>query len=145
MHLVLPVIVVLLVADGGSGSGEKRYGQAVDLKKYPQETAKGALESFIKSVENKDIDYFVAQLADPEFVDQRVKDLGGRFEDVAKEAKQKLVDDPATLKLLRRLAEDGEWKIDDESATVKLKDEPDKPVHFVKRKERWYVKNRYVR
>ena len=103
------------------------------------------MSSFIKSIENKEIDYFMACLADPKFVDQRVKDLGGRFEDVVAEARQKLVDDPATLKLLRRLAEDGEWETKDDSATLTLKDAPDKPLHFVKRKERWYVENRYSR
>ena len=55
------------------------------------------------------------------------------------------MDDPATLKLLRRLAEDGDWETKDDSATLILKDVPDKPLHFVKRKERWFVENRYSR
>ena len=144
MHILLPVLIVLAV--GGPGSEpEKRYNQTLDLKKYPQDTPKAALSSFVKSIENKDINYFMAYLADPKFVDQRVKDLGGRFEDVVTEARQKLVDDPATLKLLRRLAEDGDWETKDDSATLILKDVPDKPLHFVKRKERWFVENRYSR
>src|ERR1051326_2915070 len=143
MQFLLPIVVVLAVGDSSSAEGDKRYGQAVDLKKYPQETAKAALGSFIKAVENKDIEYFAAQLADPKFVDQRVKDLGGHFDDVVKEATQKLVDDPATLKLLKRLAEDGEWKTSDDTATLKLKDAPDKALSFVKRGERWFVENRY--
>ena len=145
MHILLSVLVLVAAAEPGSSEPEKRYNQTLDLKKHPQDTAKATLSSFVKSIENKEIDYFMAYLADPKFVDQRVKDLGGRFEDVVAEARQKLVDDPATLKLLRRLADDGEWETKDDSATLTLKDAPDKPLHFVKRKERWYVENRYSR
>src|SRR5437868_3059152 len=124
MHILIPILAVLLTAES-----ETRYKQELDLKKYPQDTPKHALGSFIQCIENKDIDYCLAQLADPEFVDQRVKDIGGHFEDLVKEAKRKLVYDPATLKLLKRLAEDGEWKTKDEEATLTLKDVADKPLH----------------
>ena len=39
---------------------ETRYGIALDLKSYPQATAKEALASVIKAVEDKHLDYLVA-------------------------------------------------------------------------------------
>jgi hypothetical protein len=143
MRAVFSIVAVVALVGSGSSDSDKRYEQAVDLKKYPQASPKEALASFIKCINNKDIEYFVAQVAEPKFVDQRVKDLGGHFEEVVKEARQKLVDDPATLKLLGRLAQEGEWKTEDDRATVSLTDVPDKAVHFVKNGSRWYVENRF--
>lgn len=143
MRTLFSIVAVVALAGSGSSDSDKRYDQAIDLKKYPQATPKETLASFIKCVENKDIEYFVAQVAEPKWVDRRVKDLGGHFDDVIKEARQKLVDDPATLKQLARLARDGEWKTEDDQATVSLADAPEKPVHFVKKGDRWYVENRF--
>src|SRR5438552_17204398 len=69
--------IVLLVGLMTFGVGEPaaRYGIAPDLKTFPQATAKEALASVLKAVEAKRFDYLVAQLADPEFVDDRVKRL----------------------------------------------------------------------
>jgi hypothetical protein len=143
MQAFFSVIAVMVLVGSGSSDSDKRYGVAADLKKYPQSTPKDTLASFIKCIENKDIDYFVAQVAEPEFVDRRVKDLGGHFDDLVKEARQKLVEDPATLKLLGRLAQVGDWAAGDDKATVTLKDVPEKPLHFVKKGSRWYVENRF--
>ena len=83
-----------------AGAGE-RYGVAPDLKTYPQATPKEALASALKAAEAGRFDYLAAQLADPAWVDERIKRLyGGRFEDQVEEARARL--DPPTLKLLRR-------------------------------------------
>src|SRR5262245_6187996 len=99
----------------------KRYGVEPDLKAYPQATPKQALASVIKAVEDKRIDYLVAQLADPEWVDAHVKDLhGGKFEPMVKETTAKM--DELALKQLQRFAKDGVWDIDEKQTVVKLKD-----------------------
>ena len=62
---------------------ERRRATAspLDLKTYPQATAKEALASVLKAVEAKRIDYLVAQLADPAYIDDRVQRLyGGKFQ-----------------------------------------------------------------
>jgi hypothetical protein len=149
MRMILALFACLGVAGWCSLRGEKpaeaekRYDQTLDLKKYPQDTPKSALASFIKAIENKEVAYALAHLAEPAFVDQRVKDLEGKFDALVMEAKGKLADDPAALKLLQRLAKDGAWKEEDGRASVSLKDVSDKQVFFVKRKDRWFIENRF--
>jgi hypothetical protein len=121
---------------------DKRYNQTLDLKKYPQDTPKTALLSLIKAIENKDVEYILAHLAEPKFVDQRVTDLGGKFDLLVEEAKGKLVEDPGTLKLLKRFAADGDWKTDGDHSFASLPDVAGKQVNFIQRKDRWYLENR---
>src|SRR5689334_11118955 len=75
-----------------------RFGIEPDLKSYPQGTAKEALASVLKAVEAKSIDYLVAQLADPDWVDGRLKKTDGNFKTLVKETSAKLLDDPGAAK-----------------------------------------------
>ena len=130
-----PLLGVLLVlaADG------TRYGIAPDLKTYPQTTAKETLASIIKAVEAKRVDYVVAHLADPAFVDDRVKRLyGGRFEQQVEDTRAQL--DPLTIKLLQRFLKDGDWKEDKERVTVRLKDDK-RCLYFKKGDGRWFMEH----
>ncbi len=120
----------------------KRYNRTVDLKNYPQDTPEKALASFVQAVEKKEVEYLLAQLAEPTFIDQRVKDYGGKFDTLVQEAKSKL-DDPAVLKLLQRFVKEGDWKTADSKATVSLKDVGDRQVLLVKEQGRWFVEHRY--
>jgi hypothetical protein len=122
---------------------EKRYGIEADLKAYPQDTPKEALGSVVKAVEDKRIDYLVAQLTDPDFVDRRVKDTGGDFDGLVREATARLADDPGPVKRLRRLLEDGDWDVKDERASVHVKDAKDRWCYFRKDGDRWFLENRY--
>lgn len=120
-----------------------RYQISPDFKKYPQDSPQTALASIIKAGEARDIRYILAHLADPEWVDQRVKDYGNKFDVLVKEAAGKLVDDATAIKTLKKFASDGNWKIDQSTAQVKLKDLPDRTVQFKKINERWYLENEY--
>ncbi len=118
-----------------------RYGVEADLKTYPQGTPKEALASVLKAADAGRFDYLTAQLADPQFIDERVKDLfGGDFHEQVKDVKARL--DPGALKLLRRFLSDGEWTTDDGSAAVRLKDVDDRAVFFRKIDGRWYMEHR---
>lgn len=121
---------------------DKRYDIESDLKTYPQGTPKEALASVLKALEGKRVDYLLAHLADPQFVDQRVKENGGSFKELVKEATGKLVDDPSALKQLRRFLSDGEWKTEENSATVQLKDAGGRQVFLRKIGGRWFMENR---
>jgi hypothetical protein len=130
-----PLLGVLLVlaADG------TRYGIAPDLKTYPQATAKETLASVLKAVEAKRVDYVVAQLADPAFVDDRVKRLyGGRFEQQVEDTRARL--DPLTIKQLQRFLKDGDWQQDKDRVTVRLKDDK-RCLYFKNGNSRWFMEH----
>jgi hypothetical protein len=131
-------------ARGDDKADEKattRYGVALDLAAYPQGTPKEALGSVLKAVENKRFDYLVAQLADPQFVDDRLKRLeGGRFGQRVEDTRARL--DPATVKQLRRFLQEGEWGAGDTEVVVKLKEVTSRCVYLKKIDGRWYLEHR---
>jgi hypothetical protein len=119
-----------------------RYNIAVEIDAFPQKTPEEALASVLKSIQTKRVDYLLAQLSDPAFVDKRVKEVhGGKFEDMVKEATQKLLDDPETVTMLRRYAKEGKWEKGDDTASATLKDSKD-VVYFRKLEGRWFMENR---
>jgi hypothetical protein len=120
----------------------KRFGIEADLKSYPQATPKETLGSLLKAVGNKRVDYVLAQLADPEWVDGRVKQTGGGFAALVEESTARLVDDPAAVKRLEKLHASGEWKIETDAASVRLKDSDIPALFYRKVNGRWYVENR---
>src|SRR4051812_35113068 len=96
-------LLTLALAAFGLAQQDKaeRYGVAVDAKAYPQATPKEALKSVLAAAEAKKMDYVVAQLADPTFIDERVKKVyGGKFEEQVEETKGRL--GPLALKQLKR-------------------------------------------
>jgi hypothetical protein len=125
-----------------AGAGE-RYGIAPDPKTYPQASPKEAMASALKAAEAGRFDYLVAQLADPEWVDDRVKRLyGGRFDSQVEDTRARL--GPPTLKLLRRFLTDGAWQEQGERASARLKDVPDSRVHLRRLGGRWYLEHRFA-
>ena len=134
MSMVQGCILLLLLAASGT-----RYGIAVDVRTYPQGTAKETLASVLKAVEARRVDYLVAQLADPAFVDDRVQRLyGGRFEEQVEDTRGRL--DARTVKLLERFLKDGDWQEDKERVTVRLKDD-DRRLRFKKIDGRWFMEH----
>jgi hypothetical protein len=133
-----------LILNGGASGQDKtigttRYDIAADLKMYPQGTAKETLASLLKAVDAERVDYVVAQLADPSFVDERVKRLyGGRFAEQVDDTRARL--DPLTIKQLQRFLKDGEWQEDKERVSVRLKDS-DRRLYFKKGDGRWFMEN----
>jgi hypothetical protein len=149
MRAILVVLVGLaggLAFAAGVAAPAKRYGIEADLKTYSQATPQEALASVVKAIEGKHIDYLVAQLADPAFVDRRVRDTGGKFDDLVKEAMGRLVGDPGAARQLRRLQKDGEWDVQADRASVRVKDGKDgkdRRAYFRKEGDRWFLENRY--
>jgi len=144
------VAFLLAVAAGWAGfsiaaAGDdkmQRYGIDADPKTYPQGTAKETLASLLKAIEDKRLDYSLAQLADPQWVDERVKGLGGKFEDFVKECQETKLD-PSAIKQLRKFLDDGEWKVEEKTAEARVKDVPDRSVRFFKIGDRWFMENSY--
>jgi hypothetical protein len=118
------------------------FGIEADPAAYPQATAKDALASVLKVIDNKRIDYLLAQLADPKFVDERVKVYDGNFDTLVKETTEHLANDPTLLRDLKKFAKQGEWDVAETAASVFLKDNKDKRAYFRKIGSRWYLENR---
>src|SRR5262245_48322911 len=99
MRVVLALVVLTALT---AAQPAARYGVEADLKTYPQGMPKEALASVLKAIDAKRIDYLLAHLADPQFVDQRVKENGGRFDALLEETRAKLLDDPGAAKQLSK-------------------------------------------
>ncbi|HXG09111.1 MAG TPA: hypothetical protein VNK04_04920 [Gemmataceae bacterium] len=140
--IVLTIAAGAAAQEAGDAKPAQRYGIAADLKTYPQSTPKETLASVLKAIDAKRIDYLLAHLADPQFVDRRVAENGGRFDILLQEAKAKLLDDPGTAKQLRRFLNEGEWTIDANAASVRLKDVSDHQVFLRQLGGRWFMENR---
>jgi hypothetical protein len=148
MRLCVAVLVGLACVAGASAQkaekvkAVKRYGVEPDLESYPQKTPKDTLASVIKTMEARRIDYLMAQLADPEYVDERVQQVyKGRFRDLVDEATAKLAEDPGVIKKLRRFLDEGQWETAEATATAQLKDVPER-VYLRKADGRWFFENR---
>jgi len=121
----------------------RRYGVLLNQQTYPQEDPKQALASVVKAIDRQRIDYLLAHLADPEFVDERVKEVyGGNFDELVKETTTKLKDNPAEAKLLERFLKEGEWDAKENTATASLKDVKDRQVFMKKIGKSWYLENK---
>ena len=118
-----------------------RFQVEADLKTYPQGSAKEAFASVLKAIDNKRHDYLLAHLADAKYVDDRVAAAGGRFAEVLRETKGWLGE--STVKQLRRFLKEGDWQIEDQTATVRVKDVNDRRVHLRKIDGRWFFENRW--
>jgi hypothetical protein len=135
------VLVLTAAATPADDKPAARYGIAPDPKTYPQATAKEALASVLKAIDAKRFEYLVAQLADPAFVDDRVKRLyGGRFEQQVEDTRTRL--DPFAVKQLRRFLKDGTWEDGKDEASVRLKDVPERRVYLRRAGGRWYLEHR---
>jgi hypothetical protein len=123
MLVALGTVAALLAAGSDAKDArklDKRYGLAADLKAYPQGTPKEALASALKAIEKKRVDYLVAHLADPAFIDDRVTRVyGGHFDEQVEDTTARL--DPATVKQLRALLKDGTWDIGKREVSVRCK------------------------
>jgi hypothetical protein len=138
------VLLALFVGVAGvwaKDKPDKRYDIEADLETYPQDTPQKALESVIKAIADKKIDYLLAHLSDPKFVDARVK-THGSFEEFVKEASDHLAKDPSVVKQFRRFLKDGTWDVNEPKASAKLKDLKDKGVFLRKVGDRWFLENR---
>jgi hypothetical protein len=135
-------VLAFAAQDGADKTPAKRFGIAADLNSFPQAEPKETLSSLLKAVDAKRVDYVLAQLADPDWVDRRVKETGGGFPTLVEESTARLVADPAAVKRLKKLLADGEWKTDADAAVVRLKDVDDAALFFRKADGRWYMENR---
>jgi hypothetical protein len=138
MRQLLGGLVVLALVGSLGAEEPKRFGIAADMKTYPQDTPKESLASILKAIDMKRVDYILAQLADPQFVDERVKIVG--YDELVAEATAKLIGDPGTAKLFQRFLKEGDWTIDETTASVRHKESGERFATFTKSGERWFLR-----
>jgi hypothetical protein len=145
MRVVVALLVTLVFVCPTLAESDPaaRQGIDADLKAYPQGTPKETVASVLKAIENKRVDYLLAHLADPEWVDQRLKDTGGKLNELRQETTARLVEDPGAAKQLQRLLKEGEWETDTATASVHLKEGTEHWVFLRKSNGRWFLENRW--
>src|SRR5262249_10026156 len=120
-----------------------RYGVEPNLENYPQGTPQETLGSVLKAIEANKINYLLAHLTDPPWVDQRVKQVhNGKFEEMVEETTNKLAHDRGTIKELRRFLTEGTWETSDATASAQLKDVKNRRVYLRKLEGRWFFESR---
>jgi hypothetical protein len=133
-----------------------RYRVEADLERYPQKTPKEALASALKALGDKRIDYLLAHLADPAFVQAKLKGLKGQlpasltddskellaFQRLVKATTEHFAEDPTKIRELARFAKDGEWDGDEKLTLVTLKTLPGRKVYLKKVDGLWRLQDR---
>ena len=132
----------------------KRYGYTYEPTLYAQKTPQEALQSVVKAIDARKIDYLLAHLADPKFVDGRVAEYAAfekgseqartilGFERLVRETALHFQEDPLLLKELRQFLREGDWGTDNGSARASLKGASPRRVFFRKLEERWFLENK---
>ena len=69
-----------------------------------------------------------------------VRLYGGHFAEQVEDTRTRM--DEPTLVLLRRFVKEGTWQVAKESASVTLKEAPDRGIFFRPIGERWYMEHR---
>ena len=144
MRLVSAGLIFLIpVAALAADPPAKHFGLEADLKAFPQTTPKESLASVLKAADGAS-DYLAAQLADPSFIDDRVKGVCSFDEQVkdVRDARQ-LIRPVHAAKLLHRFLDDGNGR----PATIEAAVRPhpkdgDRVVFFRKIDGRWFMEHR---
>jgi hypothetical protein len=132
-----------------------RFGFDADGLTYPQKTPKEAMASIVKALDRKRVDYLLAQLTDPAYVDYWVnrykqdftagKEEGRRllaFDRLVRETGQYFENDPLIHQELRVFDKKAEWKDEDNLAVGTTGAVPARKVFLKKIGDRWFLENR---
>jgi hypothetical protein len=132
-----------------------RYGFDYNPVLYPQKKPDDAIKSIVKAIDAKRVDYLLAQLADPKFVDAQVADYRALFPRGKEDARtflafdrlvtdtvQYFLSDPILVKELRKFAAEASWEVEDALATGTRKDVPARKVFLRRIGDRWFLENR---
>ncbi len=151
----LIVLAASLTWGQGPGKLAKRFGFDANTDAYPQATPKDTIESLVKAFDNRRVDYLLAQLADPRFVDETVASyktairqgddksrLFLAFDRLVTETTQYFLDDPTLVKELRRFAKEAEWQGNDAETVGTLRSVQGRKVFLRKIEARWFLENR---
>jgi hypothetical protein len=157
------ILLGLLVASSSAQDEVKakkkippRFGYPVDEMYYPQDSPKKAMKSIAHALDRKKVNYLLAHLTDPAYVDYWVDRIKAGYSQGKEEAKilmafdhlvrrteQYFEDDSLLLKDLRIFANEKEadWEEKDDLAIGTVKTIPGRKVFLRRIDERWFLKN----
>jgi hypothetical protein len=133
----------------------RRFGFDVDETTFPQKSPAEAMKSIGIALDRKKVDYLLAQMADPVYVDYWVdrykvdftqgKEEGKRllaFDRLVGETKLYFENDPLIVKDLRVFAKEAKWDEKEDSAVGSVDSIPARKVYLRKIGERWFLENK---
>jgi hypothetical protein len=150
---LIPLLLLASLVSGQEPSKSKRFEIDQDLDRYPQNTPQLAMKSIAKALLERKLDYLLAHLAEPTFVDARVKDHAKHykgpakaveivaFHDLVNEFADHLRRDPTIVEELYRYAKEGKWEIKENTASASLPDVASRRANFIAIKKQWYLLN----
>ncbi len=156
-----PVLMLSLLGffsyaqDGAKKKEPPRFGFDVDETTFPQKTPAEAMTSIAKAIDRNKVDYLLAHMADPLYVDYWVnqykkdftqgKDEGKRllaFDRLVRETSTYFQNDPLIVRDLRVFAKDAKWEEKDDLAIGTVESVPARKVYLRKFGERWILENK---
>jgi hypothetical protein len=152
---MLAVVMVCTASAAQEKKAPPRYGFDVDETTFPQKSPVEAMKSIGIALDRKRVDYMLAQMADPTYVDYWVdrykvdftqgKEAGKRllaFDRLARETKAYFENDPLILKDLRIFAKEAKWDEKEDAAVGSVESIPARKVYLRKIGERWFLENK---
>ena len=156
----LTLLVVALLGAISSGQGDekkksaRRFGFDVDQETFPQKTPAEAMKSIGLALDRKKVDYVLAHMTDPSYVDYWVGRYKVDFPKASESGKELLAferlvaetnlyfqNDPLIVKDLRIFAKDAKWEEKDDVAIGTVETIAARKVFLRKVGERWFLKN----
>ena len=151
--LLLPLVASL--AGAQEINLQTRFGYEKNTKDYPQKNPQETLKSIVKAYDLQRLDYLLAHLADPLFIDSRVEfykkntklgtDLARgilAFDRVVGEIDQHFLEDASLMRELHAIAKDGDWEIDADTAVGTTPQLQGRAVYMRKVQDAWFLENR---
>jgi hypothetical protein len=109
---------------------------------YPQAEPKETLESAIKAIERNRLDYLIAHLIDPAFIDLRMAETKATLDEMMAAVKTKMVDDPNLLKQFKLFLKEGDFADNGQGViTVTHKELKDRKLFLKKIGQRYFLQN----
>src|SRR5262245_21457248 len=132
-----------------------RFGFLMDEELYPQRMPADAMRAVVTAIDRRRVDYLLAHLVDPVYVDYWVNeykkdftlgsDEGRRllaFERLARETNLYCQNDPLIIKDLRVFAREAKWTDEGDTSVGVVESIPARKVFMKKFGERWFLENR---
>lgn len=117
-----------------------RYGIALDEASFPQNTPENLRKSLLKALNSDKIDYMLAHLAHPGFIDKNVREVHeGDFAKQVAETRGKLKNGLRVP--LESLLKDGKLEASEKSASLKDPTLKDFVINMKLENNKWYMEN----
>lgn len=117
-----------------------RFGIALDEASFPQNSPENLRKSLLKAINSDKIEYMLAHLADPSFIDKNVREVHeGNFAKQVAETREKLK--KGLKSPLESLLKEGKLNASEKSASLKDPALKDFIITMKLENNKWYMEN----